>query len=184
MSAPSSAEPPVWDVLRNGDSEAVVELLDSQVRDIRWRAVHAIGRRRLIDGAPSLERLASTDNDLKLRAMLSLAELALPESRSVFLEGLHDKSADRRESRYIRRVALRGLARIDDPSAASTAEDFYRSGTAWKKKAAIDALEHLANRDALDVLARLLGSEWSPLWRVRLKRATHWIRKHGDGPTP
>jgi HEAT repeat protein len=76
---------------------------------IRHDAIKQIGRRRLIDAAPQLERLVAEDDELKLAAMLALERLALPESRRTFLQEFDDQA--------MRRVALRGLFAIGDPEA-------------------------------------------------------------------
>src|SRR6266545_5749237 len=120
-------------IAQEGNPSEVLALLDSPDLLIRRWAINAIGRRRLAGGAAALQRLATSDRHSKLAAMMALEQLALPETRSTFIEGLADED--------VHATALRGLLAIGDPQTVSAAEDAYRKGSRLMRREALWVLQ-------------------------------------------
>jgi HEAT repeat protein len=150
-------------ITKSGDVSEVLALLDSPDLVVRLWAVKAIRRRGLTDAAQALHRLAGTDDDLKLGAMLALERFALPESRATFIDGLADE--------HLSLSALRGLFAIGDPQAVPAAEEAYRRGNNLTRQNALYAMRHDGSQDAIDALRRLLDAEQSWRWRRLIKKA-------------
>src|SRR5262245_9150349 len=87
-SEPRLAKQEVRRIVENGDVAEVVALLDSPERLVRIKAINAIKKRHLTEAAPVLGDLAANDEDMKIFALLTLEQLALPESRETFLDTL------------------------------------------------------------------------------------------------
>src|SRR5438105_3753559 len=105
---------------RTKSPAAIVELLDSDEAVVRFHAVNAIGRQRLIEGAPALvRRLPMEQGELKEAIVGVLATLAEPSTRETFHALLDDPSPT------VRRLALRGLAALGDPATIEIATEFY-----------------------------------------------------------
>lgn len=157
---------------RAGDIAAVCELLASPDLDVRKYAVGEVGRGDLADALPELlERLDSEDADVRAAITLVLVKRCDPTYRQVFVELLDDTSND------VRRLALRGLSGLNDPTVVDVAAEWYgAAGGLMMRQEALDALASAPDRRSEDVLKKLLSAESSWWWRRAIRKA---IRCHG-----
>jgi len=148
-------------VARDGDVDAVIDLLDSPNYLVRTEAIKAIRRRRLSAAAPRLADAVENDPDVKLGALLALEKLALPESGPTFKRSLEDPE--------LSPVALRGLLAIRDPEAVSAAEAVYHQGGFLARSVALYVLSCAGIQRSQDAFRRLLEAEpsWWSRWRIR-----------------
>lgn len=155
-----------WEIAKSRDPDRVAELLASPEADVRSYAAGVIARSRLTAAVPALLRRVREEPDPRVRSTITgaLAILNGPDSRDTFLELLEDAFED------VRRLALRGLSRLGDPSVLEIAPKFYATGSRVMRLEALDALENIGSPQASAILLGLRSEEPRWLWRRAINR--------------
>ena len=141
----------------SADGEALVPLVKDSSTTVRRRALAGLGRLRVTDAAADLRKVfeANQDSEDGILALTSLAQIALPQDRSLF-QRLALQGDPRR-----RRPSIEGLARLADKgNEARFKRDFQREKNDELRSAYAFAIFLFGDRPFLDtVVLGLAGSK-------------------------
>ncbi len=141
----------------SADGEALVPLVKDSSTTVRRRALAGLGRLRVTDAAADLRKVfeANQDSEDGILALTSLAQIALPQDRSLF-QRLALQADPRR-----RRPSIEGLARLADKgNEARFKRDFQREKNDELRSAYAFAIFLFGDRPFLDtVVLGLAGSK-------------------------
>jgi HEAT repeat protein len=118
---------------------------------VKIAAIETVGLLKYKEGVPDLERVYNDASNDKVRraALTSLAMLAEPQSRQIFLSALNDKDDG------VRAAAAEGIGRLGNPQDVATLEKLFADERKMNPR--------LAEAFALVLLGKTEVSEFSPL---------------------
>jgi hypothetical protein len=159
-------------IIESGDPQRIIALLRSPESVVRLHVVNELARRRCTDAIPELiARLPYQDPDVRASIVRVLGELGDESIAEVFVELQKDQSEN------VRRLALRGLAKLGDPRTTAIATALYASGGFFSRQEAIESLVAGGGVAASESLSRLAVGERNLWWRHALRKGIRRVSK-------
>lgn len=160
----------------SADGEALIPLLKDSSGTVRRRALAGLGRLKVSDAAPDLRRFfdANPDTEDGILALVSLAQIALPQDRPLF-QRLALQAEPRR-----RRPSIEALARLNDRgNEARFKRDFQRERNEELRAAYAFALFVFGDRPFIDtVILGLAGT------KERARQSRAYVEELGSRALP